>query len=214
MKNPNEWIINKMILIANDLGAIVLGEDGEKYDEDNLLGLQPKDDNKINNRKWWQFWKTNKIFYLESLESDVENDLFIGDCFCSPNKDYDIGLVVFEIYQGENSKYYSFAPVLLDNEKNSMNKFKNGQIKFQPNVGEKYFGIPAIGVMDENDLKELKKFYYKKGMIKFKKPIPNSTSSSYLLDFTEKSLTEFVEELEMCFSEKERKKVDVSKLIK
>lgn len=58
VKNPDERIIKKMISIAHDLDSVVLGEEGEKYDEKNLLGEQAKDDYKSDGRKWWQFWKT------------------------------------------------------------------------------------------------------------------------------------------------------------
>ncbi|MBT4729354.1 MAG: hypothetical protein HOM80_09305 [Bacteroidetes bacterium] len=37
VKNPENWIIQKMISIANKLDAVVLGEEGEKYDEVYLL---------------------------------------------------------------------------------------------------------------------------------------------------------------------------------
>lgn len=60
VKNPDNWIIEKMISIANELNAVVEGEEGERYDENYL-----KDpfSNPINNnssrrvKKWWQFWK-------------------------------------------------------------------------------------------------------------------------------------------------------------
>ena len=148
------------------------------------------------------------------LDSDLDNELFLGDCFCSSNKEFDIGLVLFEIHQGEDGKYYSFAPVLLDNKSNSIDKFRNGQIKFQPNLGTRKFGIPAIGIIDEKELYKLKEYYPKEGKIDFKRPFPNSTSKSYLLGLTEKHLTEFVDGLEMYFTEKERKIIPVSKLIK
>lgn len=216
VKNPDVWIIKKMISIAHDLDSVVLGEEGEKYDENNLLGEQPKDDYKSNARKWWQFWKSNK---LETdcptpLDSDIDNDLVLGDCFCSSNKEFDIGLVLFEIHQGQDGKYYSFAPVLLDNKSSSIDKFRNGQIKFQPNLGTRTFGIPAIGIINDKDLQELKSYYHKVGKIEFRKRKPKSTSTSYLLGLTEKHLTEFVDGLEMYFTEKERKIIPVSKIIK
>ncbi len=216
VKNPDEWIIKKMISIAQDLDSVVLGEEGEKYDEKNLLGEQPKDDSKSNGRKWWQFWKKDnpEISYPTPLDSDVDNDLFLGDCFCSSNEDFDVGLVLFEIHQGQGGKYYSFAPVLLDIKESSIDKFRNGQIKFQPNLGAKTHGIPAIGIMDDKELQTLKDYYHKVGKIDFKKPIPSSTSTSYLLGFTEKHLTEFIDDLEMYFTDKERKIIPVSKLIK
>lgn len=216
VKNPDEWIIKKMVSIANSLDSIVLGEEGEKYDEKNLFGEQPKDERESKGREWWQFWKTNnqETVFPTPVDSDIENDLFLGDCFCSSNKEFDIGLVLFEIHQGQDGKYYSFAPVLLDSKESSIDKFRNGQIKFQPNLGTRTFGIPAIGIIDKKELKNLKDYYYKEGKIDFKKPIPNSTSTSYLLGFTEKHLTEFVDGLEMYFTEKERKTIPVLKLIK
>jgi hypothetical protein len=30
-KNPNQWVVKKMVAIANPLGARVLGDDGEVY---------------------------------------------------------------------------------------------------------------------------------------------------------------------------------------
>lgn len=216
VKNPDKWIIKKMISIAHDLDSIVLGEEGEKYDEKYLLGEQSKDDYNSDGRKWWQFWKTDKpeSEYPTTLDSDLDNDLFLGDCFCSSNNAFNIGLVLFEIHQGQYGKYYSFAPVLLDNKSSSIDRFRNGQIKFQPNIGTRTFGIPAIGIINDNALQELKSYYHKVGKIKFRKRKPKSTSSSYLLGLTEKHLSEFVDGLEMYFTEKERKIIPVSKIIK
>lgn len=36
VKNPDTWIIEKMISIAKKLNAVVLGEEGEEYDEEYL----------------------------------------------------------------------------------------------------------------------------------------------------------------------------------
>jgi len=60
VKNPDNWIIEKMISISEELNAIVEGEEGEKYDEEyfkdpftNPLEREtpPKE------KKWWKFWK-------------------------------------------------------------------------------------------------------------------------------------------------------------
>ena len=56
VKNPDHWIIEKMISIAKELNAIVEGEEGEKYDENYLK--DPFNDPSLNSeKKWWQFWK-------------------------------------------------------------------------------------------------------------------------------------------------------------
>ncbi|WP_299212628.1 hypothetical protein [uncultured Aquimarina sp.] len=218
VKNPDEWIIKKMISIANELDAIVLGDEGEKYDEKNILGEQSKEISKINNRKWWQFWKTDKSENsypkAKPLESDIENDLFIGDCFHPKNHGFDIGLVLLEIFQGQNGKYYSFAPIILDKSKSYMEKFYNGNIKFQPFPISKSLGIPTIGIMNKKDLLDLRVLYSKEGKIEFEQPIPKSTGSSYLVNHSEESIRKFVDELEMYYSEDERKIIPVSKLIK
>ncbi len=60
VKNPDHWIIEKMISIANDLNAVVEGEEGELYDEHYLKDplSNPSGSNASNGeKKWWQFWK-------------------------------------------------------------------------------------------------------------------------------------------------------------
>ena len=60
VKNPEHWMIEKMISIANNLNAEVLGEEGEKYDEEYLkdpFGNPFKNDDLNTEKKWWQFWK-------------------------------------------------------------------------------------------------------------------------------------------------------------
>lgn len=60
VKNPEYWVIEKMISIAKNLNAEVLGEEGEKYDEKYLkdpFGNPFKNDDSNTERKWWQFWK-------------------------------------------------------------------------------------------------------------------------------------------------------------
>jgi len=69
VKNPENWIIEKMISIADKLDAVVLGEEGEKYDKKYLeenSGIEDIDMTKYKNikikpfdpnKKWWQFWK-------------------------------------------------------------------------------------------------------------------------------------------------------------
>jgi len=60
VKNPDNWIIEKMISIANDLNALVEGEEGERYNENYLKDpfLNPSENNSLNGeKKWWQFWK-------------------------------------------------------------------------------------------------------------------------------------------------------------
>lgn len=209
VKNPDELIVKKMVSIAKALDAIVLGEEGEQYDEDNLEGKQKKVRNR---RKWWGFWKRKSR--PKRLKVDLENDLNLGDCFSSQNRDFDIGLILYEIYQGIGGKYYSFAPILLDNSKDSIDRFKYGQIKFHPNLGSGKLGIPGIGIISQEKLEELLATYHKTGKLIFKRPIPKSTSNSYLLNFKESSIAKFVEELEWNFSENQRKKIPVQKLIK
>lgn len=60
VKNPENWIIEKMISIAKNLNATVIGEEGEIYDEKYLK--DPfintfENENASNEKKWWQFWK-------------------------------------------------------------------------------------------------------------------------------------------------------------
>ena len=60
VKNPEHWMIEKMISIANRLNAEVLGEEGEKYDEEYLkapFGNPFENDYSSTEKKWWQFWK-------------------------------------------------------------------------------------------------------------------------------------------------------------
>ena len=60
VKNPDNWIIEKMISIAGNLNAIVVGEEGEKYDEEYLndpFGNPFENESSSNEKKWWQFWK-------------------------------------------------------------------------------------------------------------------------------------------------------------
>lgn len=209
VKNPDKRIIRKMIAIANDLNAIVLGEEDEKYDEDNLNG---RNQNSSNGRRWWEFWK--KESGPKILKFDSENDLYLGDCFSSQNKEFDIGLVLYEIHQGIGGKYYSFAPVLLDNSRISIDKFKFGHFKFQPNLGSKKYGLSGIGIINQEKLNELIESHHKVGQMRFKKPMPKTNSISYLLDFNENTLTKFVEELDWNFSDEHRKKIQVQKLIR
>ena len=69
VKNPDLKIIEKMVSISIELGASVMGEEGEKYDKEYIekeknkaqidmelvenLKIKPFDPNK----RWWQFWK-------------------------------------------------------------------------------------------------------------------------------------------------------------
>jgi len=59
VKNPDHWIIEKMIEIANELNAIVLGEEEEIYDEAYLRNpnKKPRSIHDTDEKKWWQFWK-------------------------------------------------------------------------------------------------------------------------------------------------------------
>lgn len=57
VKNPDDWVIAKMILIADALNAVVLGEEEEKYDMEYLkkeFGYTKKGNKKT---KWWKFWR-------------------------------------------------------------------------------------------------------------------------------------------------------------
>ena len=60
VKNPEIWIIEKMLLIANKLNAVVEGEEGERYDEKYLkkhFSDSSSNSSSIVEKKWWQFWK-------------------------------------------------------------------------------------------------------------------------------------------------------------
>ena len=60
VKSPEHWIIEKMISIAKNLNATVIGEEGEKYDEEYLndpFGNPFENESPDNEKKWWQFWK-------------------------------------------------------------------------------------------------------------------------------------------------------------
>jgi len=54
VKNPERWIIEKMIAIALQLNAVVSGEEGEIYDEEYFQ--KELDSNSRSDKKWWQFW--------------------------------------------------------------------------------------------------------------------------------------------------------------
>ncbi len=58
VKNPDNWVIEKMISIANSLDSVVIGEEGEIYDEQYLSEphVNPADRVAIE-KKWWEFWK-------------------------------------------------------------------------------------------------------------------------------------------------------------
>ena len=60
VKNPDNCIIEKMISIANELNAVVEGEEGERYDKNYLKDpFSNLSDNNSSSgeKKWWQFWK-------------------------------------------------------------------------------------------------------------------------------------------------------------
>ena len=60
VKNPDNLIIEKMISIADELNAIVEGEEGERYDKDFLkdpFSNPSKRKFSDGDKKWWQFWK-------------------------------------------------------------------------------------------------------------------------------------------------------------
>lgn len=56
VKNPENWIVEKMISIADSLDALVLGEEGEKYDQD-YLDKEYGNSESSNEKSWWEFWK-------------------------------------------------------------------------------------------------------------------------------------------------------------
>lgn len=53
VKSPDNWIIEKMISIANELNAVVEGEEGERYDENYLKDpfSNPSDNNSSSGEK-------------------------------------------------------------------------------------------------------------------------------------------------------------------
>ncbi|WP_421753235.1 hypothetical protein [Croceimicrobium sp.] len=216
VKNPAEWIITKMIAISIKLDAIVLGEEGELYDEKYLKRTKSNFGNEISERKWWQFWKrrNSESSYPKaiSLETDPENDLFVGDCFLSKTQDFEIGLTFLEIYQGQNGKYYSLIPVILDMSKDSIDKFRYGQVKVQPFLGSNSFGIPVIGIKTEEMLRELKVLFNKVGKIEFKNPKPSKLGTSYIFDYSDEWVRDFVGKTTMYFN-KEREIIPFSDLI-
>ena len=69
VKNPDLSVIEKMILVAKSMNAIVIGEEEEIYDEAYLkkernakpINMDDYKHLKIRlynpNKKWWQFWK-------------------------------------------------------------------------------------------------------------------------------------------------------------
>lgn len=69
VKNPDIIVIEKMVSISRKLNAIVIGEEGELYDEvfilneKNALPIDIDDYKNLKiklynpNKKWWQFWK-------------------------------------------------------------------------------------------------------------------------------------------------------------
>lgn len=59
LKNPENWMIKKMLVIAKALNALVVGEEGEIYDENYFKDpfTKPLNNESNENKKWWQFWK-------------------------------------------------------------------------------------------------------------------------------------------------------------
>ena len=60
VKHPEHWVIEKMLSIAKHLNAVVIGDDGELYDENYLkdpFGNPFENERSENGKKWWQFWK-------------------------------------------------------------------------------------------------------------------------------------------------------------
>ena len=59
VKNPEEYIIKKMIEIAGELNAIVRGEEGEEYTTEYIQEVSIEKElavEKIVKKKWWKFW--------------------------------------------------------------------------------------------------------------------------------------------------------------
>lgn len=58
VKNPDKKIIKKMINIAQNMDAIVVGEEGEVYDanyiQNEFAGYKG---GRNSDKKWWKFWK-------------------------------------------------------------------------------------------------------------------------------------------------------------
>ena len=51
VKNPDDEIVGKMLLIARQLNAKVLGDDGESYPSGGIANSEPKRE-----KPWWKFW--------------------------------------------------------------------------------------------------------------------------------------------------------------
>lgn len=57
VKNPDDEIISKMLLIAEALQAKVQGDEGELYEENDYNKIvMPRVLGPINRKPWWKFW--------------------------------------------------------------------------------------------------------------------------------------------------------------
>ncbi len=59
-ENVDNETLSKMMIIAEALGAVVQGQDGEFFDEDDPIVLQPASDPVFSpiqlKKPWWRFW--------------------------------------------------------------------------------------------------------------------------------------------------------------
>ena len=54
-KNPPPEMVRKMFLIADELNARLVGDEGEEYDSTGeVVGQAPS--GKLGKKKWWKFW--------------------------------------------------------------------------------------------------------------------------------------------------------------
>lgn len=66
VKNPDQEIINKMVDIAEALGAKVQDDEGTVYGKEGYLDRQGEDvrvEAEGGKRKWWRFWKGFPCLY-------------------------------------------------------------------------------------------------------------------------------------------------------
>lgn len=57
VKNPDEFVIKKMIEISGHFNGRVVGEEGEEYDDNYFSDNSDQHDSNRTDKKWWEFWK-------------------------------------------------------------------------------------------------------------------------------------------------------------